>query len=123
MCYNLVYNEYSFVLNLPILPVKNICSINGCSWNDQLVRRRLTNEITMFGGYDQIDVKQLNADQYFMVDLYFNISYIIFFLLMLTYYKYRFEKSKLGKKFHLHLIKKYMNPIMHLYFSRANAHV
>ena len=39
--------------------------------NDQLVRRRLTNEITMFGGYGKIDVRQLNADQYFMVDLYF----------------------------------------------------
>ena len=43
------------------------CSI----WNEQLVKRRLTNEITMFGGYGQIDVRQLNADQYFMVDLYF----------------------------------------------------
>ena len=40
-------------------------------WNDQLVRRRLTNEITMFGGYGEIDVRQLNADQCFMVDLYF----------------------------------------------------
>ena len=45
----------------------SFCSI----WNDQLVRRRLTNEIAMFGGYGKINVRQLNADQYFTVDLYF----------------------------------------------------
>ena len=45
-------------------------------WNDQLVRRLLTNEITMFGGYGKIDVRQLNVDQYFMVDLYF--KYILY---------------------------------------------
>ena len=80
MCYNLVYNEYSFVLNLQIfylsktyVPLVDVpVAMPFCSiWNDQLDRQRLTNEITMFGGYGQIDVRQLNAYQYFMVDLYF----------------------------------------------------
>ena len=113
MCYNLGYNEYSFFLIFHIfylsktyVPSVDVpVAMPFCSvWNAQLVRRRLTNEITMFDGYGKIDVRQLNVDQYFMVDCIFNISYINF-MLMLTYYKYRFEKSKLGKKFHLHLIK------------------
>ena len=80
MCYNLGYNECSYVLNLQIfylsktyVPSVDVpTAMSFCSiWNDQLVKRRLTNEITMFSGYSQIDVRQLNANQYFMVDLYF----------------------------------------------------
>ena len=54
-------------------------SMPFCSvWTDQLVKRRLSNEITMFGGYGKIDVRQLNAYQYSMVNLISNISYINF---------------------------------------------
>ena len=79
MCYNMVYNEYSFILNLQIfylsktyLPSMDVpVAMPFCSiWNDQLFKRQLTNEITMFSGYGQIDVRQLNTYQYFMVDLY-----------------------------------------------------
>lgn len=73
-------NEYSYVLNLQIfylsktyVPSVNVpAAMPFCSvWNDQLVRRRLADEITMFGGYGQIDVRLLNTYQYFMIDLYF----------------------------------------------------
>ena len=54
-------------------------SMPFCSvWTDQLVKRRLSNEITMFGGYGKIDVRQLNAYKYSMVNLISNISYIKF---------------------------------------------
>ena len=43
----------------------------GCQILFLLCVNWLWNEITIFGGYGQINVRQSNTYQYFMIDLYF----------------------------------------------------